>query len=115
MLAAVAHGAAVLIGAAGSVLLAGFVFGACGALLRGEGPERTRLLVAEGAVLALSCKTGATLLRTLDLPTWDRIAAFAAILALRTMLKRAFTAERIAPAAAAHHQARPAGAAGHEP
>ncbi len=49
--------------------------------------------MAEGAVLALSFKTGATLLKTLDLPNWDRIAAFAAILALRTALKRAFAAE----------------------
>ena len=80
---AVAHAAAVLIEAAGSALLAGFVAAACGVLLRGGAPERARLLVAEGAVLALSFMTGATLLKTFDLPSWDRIAAFAAILAFR--------------------------------
>ncbi len=101
MVAAASHLLEVLIEAAGNVLLVGFVLGACGALLRGGGAERVRLLVAEGAVLALSFKTGATLLKTLDLPTWDRIAAFAAILALRTALKRAFAAEQAAPAAAA--------------
>ena len=102
MLAAAAHTVAVLIEAAGSALLVGFVLAAGGALLRGGGGlERARLLVAEGAVLALNFKTGATLLKTLDLPTWDRIAAFAAILALRTALKRAFAAERAALAAAA--------------
>jgi uncharacterized membrane protein len=52
--------------------------------------------MAEGAVLALRFKTGATLLKTLDLPNWERIAAFAAVLALRTALKRAFAAERAA-------------------
>jgi uncharacterized membrane protein len=97
--AAAAHAVAVLIEAAGSVLLVGFVLAACGALLRGGGPERARLLVAEGAILALSFKTGATLLKTLDLPSWDRIAAFAAVLALRTALKRTFAAEQAALAA----------------
>ena len=55
--------------------------------------------MAEGAVLALSLKIGATLLKTPDLPNWDRIAAFAAILALRTTLKRAFAAEQAVLAA----------------
>ncbi len=85
---------ALLIEAAGSLLLLGFVLAATWAMLRGEGPERARLLVAEGAVLALGFKTGASLLRTLDLPTWSSIAAFAAILALRTLLKRVFVAEQ---------------------
>lgn len=49
--------------------------------------------MVEGAVLALSFKTGASLLKTLDLPTWDRIAA---ILALRTALKHASAAEQAA-------------------
>jgi uncharacterized membrane protein len=93
---AAAHAVAVLIEAAGSALLAGFVAAACGVLLRGGAPERARLLVAEGAVLALGLKTGATLLKTPDLPGWDRIVALAAILALRTALKRAFTAEATA-------------------
>ena len=98
---AAAHTVAVLIEAADSALLVGFVLAAAGSVLRGGGPERVRLLMAGGAVLALNFKTGATLLKTLDLPTWDRIAAFAAILALRTALKRAFAAERAALAAAA--------------
>ncbi len=101
MLAALAHAVAVPIEAAGSALLVGFVLAACGALARGGGPDRARLLVAEGAVLALGFKTGAALLKTLDLPNWERIAAFAAILALRTALKRAFAVERAALLAAA--------------
>jgi uncharacterized membrane protein len=93
---AAAHTIAVLIEAAGSALLVGFVLAACNALLRRGELERARLLVAEGAVLALSFETGATLLKTLDLPNWDRIAAFAAILALRTALKHAFASEQAA-------------------
>jgi uncharacterized membrane protein len=99
-LACVAHALAVLIAAAGNALLVGFVLGAAVSLLCGRRLARARLLIAEGAVLALSFKTGATLLKTLDLPTWDRIAAFAAILALRTALKRAFAAEQVAIARA---------------
>jgi uncharacterized membrane protein len=57
-------------------------------------PETARLLLAEGVILALSLRTAATLLKTLDLPTWDRIAAFTAILALRTLLKRGFVVEQ---------------------
>ena len=54
MLAAASHAVAVLIEAAGSALLVGFVLAAGAALLHGRGLERARLLIAEGAVLALS-------------------------------------------------------------
>ena len=87
------HAIALLIEAAGSLVLVGFVLAAAGALLRGHGADAARLLIAEGAVLALSLKTGATLLRTTDLPDWNRIGMFAAVLALRTMLKRVLAAE----------------------
>lgn len=79
---------------AGSFALAVFAAIAAFALLRGQTPEAARLLLAEGVILALNLKTAATLLKTLDLPTWDSIAAFAAILALRTLLKRVFVAEQ---------------------
>ena len=79
---------------AGSLALAGFAAVAALALLRGRTPETARLLLSEGVILALSLKTAATLLKTLDLPTWDRIAAFTAILALRTLLKHVFVAEQ---------------------
>jgi hypothetical protein len=68
VLAAAAHAVAVLIEAAGSFLLVGSVPAARAALAQGGGPERARLLVAKGAVLTLSFKTGAALLKTLDLP-----------------------------------------------
>lgn len=80
VLAAVAHVVAALIEAACSLLLVGFALAACGALARGDGPERAKLLVVAGAILALSFKTGAAPLNALDLPNWERIAAFVAML-----------------------------------
>ena len=76
--------------AIGSMALAVLSAAAFVSLVRERDPEAARLLVAEGAILALSFKIGATLLKTLDLQSWDRIAAFAAVLALRMVLKQAF-------------------------
>ena len=47
-----------------------------------------RLVVADGIVSALGYKTAATLLKTLELQSWNAIGLFAAILALRTLIKR---------------------------
>lgn len=87
-------GIALTIEAAGSLLLLGYVLLALGALARRHGLERCRLLLAEGAVASLGFKTAASLLKTLELNTWHQIGAFMAVLALRTVLKRAFTAEK---------------------
>jgi uncharacterized membrane protein len=89
-----AHLLALLIEATAGLVVAAHVLAALGAVLRGRGPEAARLIVAEGAVLALSLEAGAALLKTLHLPGWPQIAAFAAILALRTVLKRVFAAEQ---------------------
>ncbi len=89
-----AHLVATLIEAAGSAILVGYVVAAIAALGRGHGPERSRLLLADGAVLSLGFKTGASLLKTLELGTWQQIGSFVAILALRTVLKQAFASER---------------------
>lgn len=53
-----------------------------------------RLLIAEGVLTALNFKVAATLLKTLELHTWPQIGMFAAIFALRTLLKRFFIWER---------------------
>lgn len=79
---------------AGSLILAGFVAAALPGLLRGRGVVATRLVVADGAVLALSIKTAASLLKTIELRTWEQLAAFTAILGLRILLKRLFVWER---------------------
>jgi uncharacterized membrane protein len=42
----------------------------------------------------LSFKVAAALLKTAELRSWDQIAAFTAVLALRTLLKLALTSEQ---------------------
>lgn len=63
-------------------------------LLRLRSVERTRLIVVEGALAGLGFMTAATLLRTVTLQTWEQIGLFAAVFALRTVLKRALAWER---------------------
>ena len=89
-----AHLVSVLIEAAGSVLLLGYLVAALAALLRGRGPERAHLPLADDAVLSPGCKTGVSFPETLELGSWRRIGSFVAILALRTILRPAFAAER---------------------
>ena len=78
---------------AGALLIAGYCVAA---LIRGiqtRDPATMRLLVIEGALWGLSLKTAASLVKTIDIQSWNQIAAFAAILALRTILKRVMTWE----------------------
>ncbi|MGI4802228.1 MAG: DUF1622 domain-containing protein [Janthinobacterium lividum] len=98
-------GLASAIEAAGSALLLGYVLAALLALARQHGLERCRLMLANGAVLSLGFKTTATLLKTLELNTWNQIGVFAAVLALRTVLKRAFVAEKASLAQVASEDA----------
>ncbi|GHO58578.1 DUF1622 domain-containing protein [Ktedonobacter robiniae] len=53
-----------------------------------------RLIVADGIITGLSFKLAGTLLKTIELRSWRQIAMFAAIFALRTVLKRWFAWER---------------------
>jgi hypothetical protein len=53
-----------------------------------------RLLVAQGAITALSFTVAGTLLATLALRSWRQIFVFAAIFAFRTVLKRVFVWEQ---------------------
>ncbi len=55
---------------------------------------RARLTAADGVIAGLGLITAATLLRTIELPTWNQIALFTAVLTLRTLLKRLFAWER---------------------
>jgi uncharacterized membrane protein len=88
------HTGVLLIDLIASVVIAGYVVAAMLKLSRGGGVERARLLVAEGAVLGLSFKVAAALLKTLELHTWEQILMFAAIFALRTTLKQVFLWEQ---------------------
>jgi hypothetical protein len=55
---------------------------------------RARLIAADGVIAGLGLITAASLLRTIELHTWNQIALFTVILTLRTLLKRLFAWER---------------------
>ena len=78
----VIRGAAVVIEFGGSVVIAVAV-------------ARGRLLDADGVVAALGFKTAATLLKTIELQSWAAIGMFAAILTLRTVVKRVLVWEEV--------------------
>ncbi len=84
--------AAVLIEFGGSVVIVVACLRGLAALVIGLGSRlaivRGRLLVADGVVAALGYKTAATLLKTIELQSWASIGMFAAILTLRTVIKR---------------------------
>jgi hypothetical protein len=53
-----------------------------------------RLSAADGVLAGLDLLAAATLLRTIELDSWNQIALLAVVLTLRTLLKRLFTWER---------------------
>jgi uncharacterized membrane protein len=60
---------------------------------RNAGLRAMRRELAQGVVGALGLMTAATLLKTITLASWSAIGMFAAVLALRTLVKRALAAE----------------------
>lgn len=84
---------ALAIEAIGSLVIVGYLVAAICVLVRTRDKTRTRLLVADGALWGLNFKVAASLLKTISLHTWQQIGLFAAILALRTMLKWIFSWE----------------------
>ena len=88
------HAGVLVIDLIGAVLIVGYVLAALVALVRGRSVADARLLVAEGAVFGLSFKLAGTLLKTLELHTWEQILLFGTVLVLRTVLKRLFTWEK---------------------
>ncbi len=85
--------AALLIEAIGSLVIVFYAAAAAWALLRGAGLGRAQGLIAQGALAGLNFKVAATLLKTVELQTWQQIGIFAVTFALRTMLKRLFAWE----------------------
>jgi uncharacterized membrane protein len=78
----------------GALIIVGYVVAALVSLFRTRNIVQARLLVAEGAITGLSFKLAGTLLKTIELHTWEQILLFVAIFALRTILKRLFTWEQ---------------------
>ncbi len=63
-------------------------------ILRRQGSDKARLIIAEGVLAALGFMVAGTLLSALALQSWPQIRNFAAILTMRTLLKRVFSSER---------------------
>jgi uncharacterized membrane protein len=59
-----------------------------------QGLRECRLAVADAVPAGLGFKLAPALLKTIELRSWGQIAAFAAILALRSLLKFALGRER---------------------
>jgi uncharacterized membrane protein len=72
---------------AGALVIVSAIVRAIVSLRRPIDLQRARLIVADGAIAGLSFKVAATLLKTVALQSWQQIAMFAAILALRTVIK----------------------------
>lgn len=77
----------------GALLIVGHCSAALIELLRSWNPAAVRLLVIQGSLWGLSLKTAASLLKTIEIHSWEQLAAFTAILALRTLVKRMMTWE----------------------
>ncbi len=78
---------------AGALLIVGYCIAGLVELIRSRDLAATRLLVIQGSLWGLSLKTAASLLKTIELHNWEQIAAFAAIFALRTLVKQVMTWE----------------------
>lgn len=81
----------------GALVISWFGIRALFALLRKRGRNdslaEARLLLADGVVTALSLMTAATLLKSTALGSWSAIGLFAAVLAIRTGVKRSLAWE----------------------
>ena len=88
---------------AGALLIVGYCVAALVELTRSRDLGTARLLVIQGSLWGLSLKTAASLLKTIELHSWEQIATFTAIFALRTLVKRVMTWEE----AALERQSRP--------
>ena len=82
-----------LIELVGSLLLMRYVIAAVILLIRGGKIESVQYLIADGAIIALNFKLAGTLLKTIELKSWQQISIFSIIFLLRTLLKRLFTWE----------------------
>jgi len=85
---------AALIEFAGALLIIGYLLAALLTLLHSRDIQLARLQAATGVVTGLSFKLAGTLLKTIQLHTWQQIFMFVVIFLLRTVLKRVFIWEQ---------------------
>lgn len=72
---------------AGALVIGGHCIEALVELARSQDLGAARLLVIQGSLWGLSLKTAASLLKTMEIHSWEQIAAFTAVLALRTQVR----------------------------
>jgi uncharacterized membrane protein len=85
---------AALIEFVGALLIVAYLLAALFALFHTKDVQLARLQGATGIVTGLSFKLAGTLLKTIQLHTWQQILMFVAIFTLRIVLKRVFTWEQ---------------------
>jgi uncharacterized membrane protein len=85
---------AALIEFVGALVIIGYLLAALLTLLYSSDIQLARLQAATGVVTGLSFKLAGTLLKTIQLHTWQQISMFIAIFTLRAVLKRVFTWEQ---------------------
>lgn len=78
----------------GALIIVGYILTALYTLLRGRRIIDAQQIVADGAIAGLNFKLAGTLLKAIVVHSWQQILMFAAIFALRTILKRLFTWEK---------------------
>jgi uncharacterized membrane protein len=78
----------------GALLIVSYALAATVAVLRFEGIDRARFLVADGVLAGLNFKLAATVLKIVLLRSWEQILLFVVIIFLRTLLKQLFRWER---------------------
>jgi hypothetical protein len=70
------------------------IFGYCAAgfafFISGKDGFTIKTLVANGTLLSMNLKLVGALLKTIELQTWNQLALFVVIFALRTIIKKVF-------------------------
>ena len=75
----------------GALLIVVYAVRAVGIVLRErQAIDRAKWMVTQGAITGLDFKLAATLLKTMTLLDWHQIGMFAAMYAIRFMIKQAF-------------------------
>ncbi len=82
-----------LVDFAAAVVIGYSVITALLAILRLQGSDTARLLIAKGVLAALGFSVAGSLLKIIALQTWAQIRLFAFVFVLRTLLKRVFAWE----------------------
>jgi hypothetical protein len=82
-----------LVDAAAALVIGYHVSTAILSILRRQGSDVARLLIAQGVLSALGFSVAGSMLKIIALQTWAQIRLFAFVFVLRTLLERVFVWE----------------------